>query len=151
MCIRDRRRFNSHVFAADHDLVAFAARCQIGRGACTFAITRDPAASGSGIVKPQRQTRIFLRQHNRPLGRQCHEMCIRDRPGDVFVALKGAKADGLSFVPVAVARRASCIVCEKREDAQSKCAGLPYAEVPDLHGQLGPIACLLYTSTDRHV
>ena len=68
-----KRRFNSHVFAADHDLVAFAARCQIGRGACTFAITRDPAASGSGIVKPQRQTRIFLRQHNRPLGRQCHD------------------------------------------------------------------------------
>ena len=74
-------------------------------------------------------------------------LCLDSRklePGDVFVALKGAKADGLSFVPVAVARRASCIVCEKREDAQSKCAGLPYAEVPDLHGQLGPIASLYY-------
>ena len=74
-------------------------------------------------------------------------LCLDSRklePGDVFVALKGAKADGLSFVPVAVARRASCIVCENREDAQSKCAGLPYAEVPDLHGQLGPIASLYY-------
>ena len=74
-------------------------------------------------------------------------LCLDSRklePGDVFVALKGAKADGLSFVPVAVARRASCIVCEKREDAQSKCAGLPYAEVPDLHGQLGPIASFYY-------
>ena len=38
-------------------------------------------------------------------------LCLDSRklePGDVFVALKGAKADGLSFVPVAVARRASC-------------------------------------------
>ena len=45
-------------------------------------------------------------------------LCLDSRklePGDVFVALKGAKADGLSFVPVAVARRASCIGrCQSR-------------------------------------
>ena len=74
-------------------------------------------------------------------------LCLDSRklePGDVFVAIKGAKADGLSFAPVAAARRASCIVCEKRDDVQQKCAGLPYAEVPDLHAKLGPIASLYY-------
>lgn len=74
-------------------------------------------------------------------------LCLDSRklePGDVFVAIRGAKADGLSFAPVAAARRASCIVCEKRDDVQQKCAGLPYAEVPDLHAKLGPIASLYY-------
>ena len=74
-------------------------------------------------------------------------LCLDSRklePGDVFVAIRGAKADGLSIAPVAAARRASCIVCEKRDDVQQKCAGLPYAEVPDLHAKLGPIASLYY-------
>ena len=74
-------------------------------------------------------------------------LCLDSRklePGDVFVAIRGAKADGLSFAPVAAARRAGCIVCEKRDDVQQKCAGLPYAEVPDLHAKLGPIASLYY-------
>lgn len=64
--------------------------------------------------------------------------------GDVFVALRGARVDGLSFAPVAAARRASCMLCEKREDVQQKCAGLAYAEVPDLQTKLGAIASLYY-------
>lgn len=64
--------------------------------------------------------------------------------GDVFVALRGAKADGLSFAPVAAARRASCMLCEKRDDVRQNCAGLAYAEVPDLPGKLGEIASLYY-------
>ena len=64
--------------------------------------------------------------------------------GDVFVALRGAKTDGLSFASVAAARRASCIVCERREDAVHKCAGLACAQVPDLAAKLGLIASLYY-------
>lgn len=74
-------------------------------------------------------------------------LCLDSRKleaGDVFVALKGANVDGLSFVPVAVARRASCVLCDKRVDAQQKCAGLAFAEVPDLHAKLGEIASLYY-------
>ena len=74
-------------------------------------------------------------------------LCLDSRKleaGDVFVALKGANVDGLSFVPVAVARRASCVLCDKRADAQQKCAGLAFAEVPDLHAKLGEIASLYY-------
>ena len=36
--------------------------------------------------------------------------------GDVFVALKGEKTDGLRFVPVAAARGARAVLTEKRSD-----------------------------------
>ena len=74
-------------------------------------------------------------------------LCLDSRQleaGDVFVALQGARFDGLSFAPVAAARRASCILCDRREDARHKCAGLAFAEVENLHAQLGPIASLYY-------
>ena len=62
--------------------------------------------------------------------------------GDVFVALKGAKADGLSFAPVAAARRAAALICDKRPDVLEKCAGLPCVQVENLHEKLGVIASL---------
>lgn len=74
-------------------------------------------------------------------------LCLDSRQleaGDVFVALQGARFDGLSFAPVAAARRASCIVCDRREDARHKCAGLAFAEVENLHARLGSIASLYY-------
>ena len=64
--------------------------------------------------------------------------------GDVFVALKGAKADGLSFAPVAAARRAAALNCDKRPDVLEKCAGLPCVQVENLHEKLGVIASLYY-------
>ncbi len=64
--------------------------------------------------------------------------------GDVFVAVRGERVDGLSFAPVAAARKASCLLCETRADAGQRSAGLPYLEVEGLRERLGRIASLYY-------
>ena len=51
-------------------------------------------------------------------------------PGWLFVAVPGTKADGMSFVPDAVARGATAIVGEAERPADLP-AGVAYAQVPD--------------------
>lgn len=61
-------------------------------------------------------------------------------PGDLFVAIPGARADGLRFVGSALARGAAAIVCETETDT----GGVPAVLVPDARAALGEIAAAFY-------
>lgn len=64
-------------------------------------------------------------------------------PGDIFVALKGARVDGLAFAQVAAAHGAKGILTQG--DAQGPAIGpLPRFGVDDLPERLGKIASLYY-------
>ncbi len=52
----------------------------------------------------------------------------RVQPGDLFVVLQGAKADGLDFVPEAIARGAVAVVTDRRAPAQSPVPWVRVAE-----------------------
>ena len=61
------------------------------------------------------------------------------RPGDVFVAVRGAKFDGHSFVGQALARGAVAVVGEGWAEA----LGAPYISVPDARQALADLAATL--------
>jgi len=61
-------------------------------------------------------------------------------PGDLFVAIRGAKSDGLSHIPEAVARGAVAIAAEVGSPAP---AGLPWVRVPDARRALSLVAARL--------
>ncbi len=63
--------------------------------------------------------------------------------GDVFVALRGAKTDALSFVPVAAARGARAVVSDVRPELNQPCE-LERLEVEKLEERLGFIASDFY-------
>ncbi len=85
----------------------------------------------------------WLRQHAATQARLRSDS-RKVNPGDVFVAVKGENADGLSFAGVAASRSACAMLCEPREDIAICASGLPFLEVPDLHQRLGNIAALFY-------
>ena len=63
--------------------------------------------------------------------------------GDVFVALKGEKTDGLRFVPVAAARGARAVLTEERQVPLAP-SEIEVIEVKDLRRHLGTIASDFY-------
>ena len=63
-------------------------------------------------------------------------------PGDVFVALKGAHSDGMSYAGVVAARGASCILTEKRDQMQPQ--PLAVYQFEGLAEYLGNIASAFY-------
>src|SRR6202166_3095586 len=65
------------------------------------------------------------------------------RPGDVFVAVSGAKADGLRFVPDAVAAGAVAVLAERAPDAPLP-AGVPLVRVADARRALALAAARLF-------
>jgi UDP-N-acetylmuramoyl-L-alanyl-D-glutamate--2,6-diaminopimelate ligase len=65
------------------------------------------------------------------------------RPGDVFVAVSGAKADGLRFVPDAVAAGAVAVLAERAPDAPLS-AGVPLVRVADARRALTLAAARLF-------
>lgn len=73
------------------------------------------------------------------------------KPGDVFVAVPGAKADGRAFIRVAAARGASGVLYESRGDSPTDAEHYPLAShaVPDLRSHLGPIATAFYGDPSR--
>ena len=62
-------------------------------------------------------------------------------PGDVFVAISGAKADGLRFVPQAIAAGAAAIVAERTPDAPPL---VPFIRVANVRRALALAASRLY-------
>ena len=69
------------------------------------------------------------------------EVCMdsrRVRPGDVFVAVKGAAADGHRFIDQALAAGARYVVCQEDTPAQS--ASASYVTVPDSARAVGLLA-----------
>ncbi len=75
----------------------------------------------------------------------------RVKTGDVFVALKGQKTDGLNYIAAAKEKGAAVVLCEKREDALEKCADLPFVEVENLARQTGVIASAFYKFPTSHM
>jgi len=65
------------------------------------------------------------------------------RPGDVFVAVSGAKADGSHFIPDAVAAGAVAIVAERTPDAPLP-ASVPFVGVRDARRALALAAARLF-------
>ena len=63
--------------------------------------------------------------------------------GDVFVALKGSKTDGIKFVPVAAARGARAVLTEERSEALAPSA-VEILSVKNLPQYLGQIASDFY-------
>ncbi len=71
-------------------------------------------------------------------------------PGDVFVAVPGARVDGRTFIPVAVARGAAAILLET-PTAPLPAAGVPSVTVTGLTEQLGSIAAAFYQHPTRQM
>ena len=59
------------------------------------------------------------------------------RPGDVFCAMKGEMTDGHEYIPQALARGASAVICEKAVELPP---GLPWVAVNDAYRAFGLVA-----------
>ncbi|MBV8754707.1 MAG: UDP-N-acetylmuramoyl-L-alanyl-D-glutamate--2,6-diaminopimelate ligase [Hyphomicrobiales bacterium] len=64
------------------------------------------------------------------------------KPGDAFVAVPGTKADGLAFVPAAIAAGAVAIVAEKRPEALPE--GVTFVRVADARRALALAAAKIH-------
>ncbi len=69
------------------------------------------------------------------------------RPGDLFVARKGEKLDGLSFVPAAIAAGASAVLAQ-RDHAPEGCP-VPMLLVDDVRAAIGWTASAIYGHPGR--
>ena len=87
-------------------------------------------------------------------------ICLDSRqvqPGDLFIAIKGADADGTAFIPQAVERGAVAVLVEKdRHVAQlvedlidSTSASVPVIAIADLTGYVSAIAGVFYGQPSR--
>lgn len=75
-----------------------------------------------------------------------HRLCSDSRrlvPGDVFLAMPGARRDGGVFIPDAIARGAAAVLCDAG-GAAVQALPVPLVRVPDLPGMCGEIAHLVY-------
>ena len=66
------------------------------------------------------------------------------RPGDLFVALPGAKVHGARFVPGAAQAGALAVLTDPEGARLAVDAGLPVLVVPDARAALGPAAAAVY-------
>lgn len=66
------------------------------------------------------------------------------QPGNIFVAIRGQKADGHDFIPKALALGASVVVCEDLPDALQK--DVVYLQVSSCHAS---VACLAHNFFER--
>jgi UDP-N-acetylmuramoyl-L-alanyl-D-glutamate--2,6-diaminopimelate ligase len=72
------------------------------------------------------------------------------RPGDVFVALQGAKTHGADFTADAAAKGAVAVVTDESGASRAAKTGLPVVVVADPRVALGAISAWVY-GTDTHV
>lgn len=68
------------------------------------------------------------------------------RPGDLFVAMTGAAADGHRFIPRAVEKGAAAVVCEKIPEGE-----VPYVRVRDSRRALAVIGADWYGHPSEHM
>ncbi len=71
-------------------------------------------------------------------------------PGDVFVAIPGARADGRHYMAAAASLGATAILREPSGAADHRLA-VPVLDVPDLAANLGAIADTFYSRPSAHV
>jgi UDP-N-acetylmuramoyl-L-alanyl-D-glutamate--2,6-diaminopimelate ligase len=68
------------------------------------------------------------------------------KPGDVFVAIPGTKADGLQYIPQAIANGAIAVIAERRPDASGDIA---FAQVRNVRRALALAAAKLFRRQPR--
>ncbi len=69
------------------------------------------------------------------------------RKNDLFVAVKGTRADGHDFIPMVIEKQVSCIVCEYFPEERSR--DVSYVKVKDSAKSLGLIASNFYGNPSR--
>ena len=69
--------------------------------------------------------------------------------GDCFFATRGTQSDGHDFIPDAVAKGASAVVCEQLPAETAH--GVAYVVVPDAAGALADLAAAFYGHPSREV
>ena len=84
---------------------------------------------------------------DRPLG-DLHLDSRKIRPGDVFVALQGSRAHGLTFAEQAAARGAALVLTDR---PCADVAGVSCWTVPALDGRLGRLARWFYDAPDERL
>jgi UDP-N-acetylmuramoyl-L-alanyl-D-glutamate--2,6-diaminopimelate ligase len=67
-------------------------------------------------------------------------------PGDIFVAIPGAKFDGADYIPQAIAAGAKMIVAEKEVEVPT---GVEFKKVPSARRALAELACEFYGHPSR--
>jgi len=88
-------------------------------------------------------------QHDIDITAPVSESAQAVEPGGVFVARRGAAADGHDLIPEAVARGAAAVVGE-RAPGEVACPA-PYAQVADGRAALGPLAAAYYGFPSRRL
>jgi UDP-N-acetylmuramoyl-L-alanyl-D-glutamate--2,6-diaminopimelate ligase len=70
-------------------------------------------------------------------------------PADLFVALRGATVDGLSFAATAVERGAAAILCDHGRAERASAFGVPVLAVDDVRAAMARAAALCYGEPTR--
>lgn len=73
------------------------------------------------------------------------------QPGDVFIAVPGARSDGRDFIAQAVERGAAAVLAEGELDTLGRLLAVPALEVPALKDLLGPLAAAFYGDPSREL
>src|SRR5579862_7319380 len=110
------------------DLAALAA---VVPGACLLAAPVGPGPEITGLAYDSR----------------------RVQPGDLFFCIRGLKADGLQFLPDAVARGAVAAVVDEALDSDQRPSALPVPAlmVPDARAAMAPISAAFYGYPSRRL
>lgn len=69
--------------------------------------------------------------------------------GALFVAIRGTQVDGHQFIPMAIGKGATSIVCEELPEELSE--GVTYIHVPDSEAAVGPIATLFFGNPTKRM
>jgi UDP-N-acetylmuramoyl-L-alanyl-D-glutamate--2,6-diaminopimelate ligase len=72
----------------------------------------------------------------------------RVRPDTLFIALRGGKSDGHSFIPQAIESGAAAVILEDESFVPARCV-VPHIVCPDIRGRLPRLAVHFYGSPTR--
>ncbi len=89
-----------------------------------------------------------------PLDEPCRGVTLdsrRVKPGWVFVALRGLKADGVDFAHLAIEAGASAVVAERDQPAEMGDPGVPWVVVPDARQALAGLAASYFGHPSREM
>ena len=73
------------------------------------------------------------------------------KPGWVFVALRGLKADGVDFAPKAIAAGAAAVVAERDRGSEVDAPGVAWVVVPDARQALAGLAASYFRHPSREM
>ena len=103
-------------------------------------------SAGRAVIGPSMRLHAAASDLARPVTGVAHDS-RQVEPGSVFIALRGKNADGLHFVPQALARGAAAVVAEAEPPAD---AGA-WVVVPDARRALAALAAAFYGNPSREL